>query len=259
MAPNDVSIDGDETDPSVSQDSLSQRSRQTNEKTGKLKSSFDPGKWQGKDGLPFRPTPEFLNLAEPVVRSERTLLGYDRLYVFWQAIRNLASVPGAVAEIGTYRGGSAYFIASAFAATTGGEVPLRVFDTFEGHPARAVSEHDPFHPAGKFKDNSYDDVREYLSPFSRVQIYRGDVLEALPRLDESAYRLVHVDTDLYQPTLACLDYFGPRLSSGGVFVIDDYASRKCPGVPKAVVEYLDRTTGFQVWDMRTEQLMLVKR
>jgi hypothetical protein len=137
-------------------------------------------------------------------------------------------------------------------------VPLRVFDTFEGHPARAISEHD-LHTAGKFKDNSYDDVRGYLSPFSRIQFYRGDVLDALPRLDESAYRLVHVDTDLYQPTLACLDYFGPRLSSGGVIVIDDYASRKCPGVPKAVVEYLDRTTGFQVWDMRTEQLVLVKR
>jgi O-methyltransferase len=81
----------------------------------------------------------------------------------------------------------------------------------------------------------------------------------LPNLEESPYRLVHIDTDLYQPTIVCLDYFGQRISPGGVIVIDDYASKKCPGVPKAVSEYLARTDQFQSWDMRTEQLMLVKR
>jgi hypothetical protein len=76
-------------------------------------------------------------------------------------------------------------------------------------------------------------------------------------LPESKYRLVHIDTDLYQPTVACLDYFGDRMSPGGVIVIDDYASRKCPGVPKAVSEYMDRTDRFQTWDLRTEQLILI--
>lgn len=68
-----------------------------------------------------------------------------------------------------------------------------------------------------------------------------------------------IDTDLYQPTIDCLDYFGPRLTSGGVVIIDDCASKKCPGVPRAVVEYLARTAAFHAWDMRTEQLMLLKR
>ena len=228
----------------------------------------DPDKWihrrmekyrKGKDAVAFRPDAAFFELADQVVRSERTLLGYDRLYVFWQAIRNLDGVPGAAAEIGAYRGGSAYFIASALGSITGGEVPFHVFDTFEGHPAGAISEHDPFHRAGQFSGTSYEDVREYLSPFALLRIHRGDVLTSLPRLDESTYRLVHIDTDLYFPTKACLEYFGPRLSAVGVFVLDDYASGKCAVVRTALLEYLEQTEAFQVWDMRTEQLMLVKR
>ena len=229
--------------------------------------SRDPGKWihrpmdsyRGKDRLEFRPSDAFFTLADFVMRKRRTLLGYDRLYVFWQAIGNLVNVPGAAAEIGSYRGGSAYFIASAFVSMTGSEIPMHVFDTFEGHPAEAVTEHDPFHRAGQFQRTTYDKVRKYLSPFTQLQIHKGDVLLSLPHLEESSYRLVHIDTDLYQPTVACLDYFGARMSPGGVIVLDDYASVKCPGVPKALSEYMDRTDQFQVWDLRTEQLILIKR
>jgi O-methyltransferase len=234
----------------------------------KEKRPRDPEKWihrpiekyrKGKHAFAYRPGPEFFELADPVVRSERTLLGYDRLYVFWQAIQNVSQVPGSVAEIGTYRGGSAYFIASALRTVTGQDVPFLVFDTFEGHPAAAISEQDPFHTAGQFSGTSYDDVRAYLAPFPRIQMHQGDVSTVLPRLESSAYRLVHIDTDLFQPTLACLQYFGTRLSPGGVCVLDDYASAKCPGVRAAVGQYLDDTDAFQAWDVRTEQLMLVKR
>jgi hypothetical protein len=234
----------------------------------KEKRSRDPGKWihrrmekyrKGKHALEFRPGPAFFALADPVVESKRTLLGYDRLYVFWQAIRNVAGVPGEAAEIGSFRGGSACFVASAFVEVTGEEVPMHVFDTFEGHPEQAITEHDPFHTAGQFSATSFDDVCAYLSAFRLLQVYKGDVSASLPRLQEAAYRLVHIDTDLYQPTSACLDYFGRRMSPGGVIVIDDYASQKCAGVRKAVVEYMERSDEFDAWDMRTEQLMIVKR
>jgi O-methyltransferase len=228
----------------------------------------DPEQWTRRStekyrkyrySVEFRPGQAFFDLADPLVQSKRTLLSYDRLYVFWQVIHNVANVPGVVAEIGSYRGGSAYFVASRFASVIGEEVPMHVFDTFEGHPEQAITEHDPFHEAGKFSKTSYEDVRAYLSSFQLLQVHKGDVSASLPHLEEAAYRLVHIDTDLYQPTIACLEYFAPRMSPRGVIVVDDYASPKCAGVPKAVVEYLEGTDAFDVWDMRTEQLMLVKR
>jgi hypothetical protein len=217
-------------------------------------------KHRHNDALHYRPDNDFFRLADPIVRSGRTLLGYDRLYVFWQAARNVADVAGAAAEIGSYRGGSAFFIASALARHSGAEVPMHVFDTFEGHPQEAITDRDEqFQAAGQFSATSYDDVREYLASIPQLEIHQGDVSASLPHLEESSYRLVHIDTDLYEPTMACLKYFGARLSAGGAIVIDDYTSTKCPGVPKAAFEYLDDTDAFQVWDMRSGQLLLVKR
>ncbi|MFW5652494.1 MAG: TylF/MycF/NovP-related O-methyltransferase [Planctomycetota bacterium] len=41
-------------------------------------------------------------------------------------------------------------------------------------------------------------------------------------LADRRYRFVHIDVDVYEPTLACLEFFWPRLSPGGAIVIDDY-------------------------------------
>jgi len=238
------------------------------QKTQEDKRPRDPERWirrviekyrKWKPRLPFRPEPAFFEIADEVVRPKKTLLGYDRLYVFWQVIHNVANISGDVAEIGSYRGGSAYFIAKSFIQIVGHELPIHVFDTFEGHPEEAITEDDSYHTAGRFGGTDYETVCAFLSPFAELSIHKGDVLKSLPQLPDTTYRLVHIDTDLYQPTLVCLDYFGPRMSPGGVIVVDDYSSPKCDGVPKATLEYLERTDDFQVWDMRTEQLMLVRR
>jgi O-methyltransferase len=209
---------------------------------------------------PLHPHNDFFALADEVVADERTLLGYDRLYVLWQAARNVADLPGAVAEIGSYRGGSAHFLAKSFIKFTGSEVPFHIFDTFEGHPAAAITDNDAFHTPGQFgSGTSYECVRALLAPFAQLTIHQGDVSDSLPHLADDTYRLVHIDTDLYQPTGACLEYFGPRVCSGGVIVVDDYGAPKCVGVPKAVDEYLARVDQFQAWDTRTDQLLLIKR
>lgn len=44
---------------------------------------------------------EFYAVALPVVKSDRTLLGYDRLYVLWQAVRNAAGLQLPAFEIGS--------------------------------------------------------------------------------------------------------------------------------------------------------------
>ena len=242
---------------------------QNEERPDDEKRPRDPEKWiqrpilkyrKGKGAMEFRPDAKFFALADAVVGTERTLLGYDRLYVFWQAVRNLDGVAGNAVEVGTYRGGSAFFIASAFRALHGAGVRLDAFDTFEGHPAAALSDQDTRHRhAGIFDETSYADVREYLSQLPEVQVHQCDVLQALPGLAETTYRLAHIDTDLYLPTKACLEYFGARLSPNGIIVLDDYSSKTCPGVRDAAVEYLADHREYQVWDQRTKQLVLIKR
>lgn len=203
--------------------------------------------------------PVFLNIARPVLDDRRTQLGYDRLYVLWQAVTNVAHLALPAAEIGSYRGGTSFFLARAFQALAGGDRELHVVDTFEGHPESRISAQDAEHQRGKFTGTSYEEVRGYLAPFPRVQIHKGEASEILRGWPEMQFCLVHLDVDLYEPTRECLEYFGPRLAPGGVIVMDDFGAPNCPGVSLAAREFLERGPAFQQWDAHTEQLVLIKR
>lgn len=206
------------------------------------------------DRFPHRPDAAFFALAETVHADKRTLLGLDRLYSLWQAARLVARVSGDIAEVGVFRGGSSWFLSQAVKHFSGAEVDLHAFDTFTGHPS--VTKHDPFHTAGRFSETTLADVQHYLAPLPSVTLHAGDVLETLRHHAPPRLRLVHIDTDLYEPTLACLNYFAERTSPGGVIVVDDYGARKCEGVIQAVADAA--LEGFHAWDLRTEQLLLIR-
>lgn len=204
--------------------------------------------------------PQFTALADEVKAHGRTMLARKRLWMLWQCVGNVAPLAGAAAEIGAYQGGSAYFIAAAFKARLGHEVPLEVIDTFAGHPQEKLSGHDsPVHadPA-KFTATSYESVAGYLGAFERVTVRKGEFAAVAPQLPDRDYRLVHVDVDLYVPAFECLRYFGPRLVQGGIVVLDDYGKPSCPGIRRAADEYL-AAGGFQTWNALSRQLVLVKR
>jgi hypothetical protein len=84
----------------------------------------------------------------------------------------------------------------------------------------------------------YEEVSAQIwAPFPRVAIHRGWLPESLKGLDELRYRFVHIDVDLYEPTLGCFEYFYPRLVPGGVIVTDDY---NWPGGRRAVDHFCAR-------------------
>jgi hypothetical protein len=49
---------------------------------------------------------------------------------------------------------------------------------------------------------------------------------------------VHIDVDLYQPTLDSIRFFYPRLAPGGIILCDDYGYSSCPGAKGAFDEYM---------------------
>jgi hypothetical protein len=69
--------------------------------------------------------------------------------------------------------------------------------------------------------------------------------------------LMHIDTDLYQPTKDALHLLFDRLSPGAIVIVDDYGNVSCPGVTAAVDEY-GAETGRQPIFLISGQAMLVK-
>jgi hypothetical protein len=203
----------------------------------------------------------FLPLAQQVKNQRRTMLTRERLWIIWQGARNVAKLEGAAAEVGSFRGGSAYFIAAAFVANVGHEVPVEVIDTFTGHPETKLSDEDAsrHRDEAHFLDTSYDNVVDYLSGFEQVRVHDGEFSDVARRPPDQRYRLVHIDVDLYESAIDCLRYFAPRIVEGGIIVLDDYGSRSCPGIIKAAREFLASEHGFQSWNPMTKQLVLVRQ
>jgi hypothetical protein len=200
----------------------------------------------------------FYKIANRVISDGKTFLSHDRLYILWQSIRNVRFVFLPAVEVGSYRGGSAFFIATALNELLGTEVPLHVIDTFEGHPDKVSQEFDNQHVQGYFSDTSFEDVQSYLSGFSKVIMHKGEFTSVAKELSVIQYGFVHIDVDIYQSILDCLNYFGERIVEGGVIVVDDYGAPSCPGVERAVKEYLQKHNNFYVWQPFTEQIILVK-
>ena len=62
----------------------------------------------------------------------------------------------------------------------------------------------------------------YLSSNDFITLYKGIIPKTLPSQDPDQYDFVHLDLDLYEGTIAALNYFYPRLNNHGNIQIDDY-------------------------------------
>jgi len=206
--------------------------------------------------------PPFAEMAREVVSHNKTLLGYDRLYTLYQAIisvKNTSIQDGSIAEVGVYKGGSAYFIAMLAEKFIGNKTKIFVFDTFEGHAESDIDHRlDGPHTTDKFKDTSFDEVSKYLSVFNNVVVYRGRFQDQCSQIQEESFSFVHVDVDIYEPTVACLHFFSSHLKAGGIMVVDDYGYKTCEGAKQAVDEFMDRNHRFIKFHLTTGQCLLVK-
>src|SRR5207237_6870116 len=177
--------------------------------------------------------PKLADLEDITIRSiiqrahGRTLLTDDRLENLARLARSVRPLPGELAELGAYQGGSASVIAGACP-----EKRLRLFDTWEGIPEDDQVEGG--HSKGEFAAD-FDEVKQFLQLYN-VEYFRGRFPDTAPGSngDNTRYAFVHLDSDTYQSTKAGLEYFLPRLISGGVCVLDDYQWERCPGVELAV-------------------------
>lgn len=213
--------------------------------------------------IDIRSLPWFDMLARQVISQKRTLLYYDRLYTIYQALFRIkvaiGDSPANMAEVGVYKGGGSYFIAATLQMLKWESATLHCLDTFEGHASQDVRAEDPHQRASSFSDTSFESVKGYLSQFPNIQVYKGRIQETSPQIEEKTFCFVHLDMDLYEPTVFSLKFFDRRLLSGGVIIVDDYGFLTCPGVKQAVDEFMEGNTHYFGLHLLTGQYILAKR
>ena len=161
---------------------------------------------------------------------------------------------GDVADLGSYRGGSALILRRLAPDAT-----LHLFDTWAGTPHDDELCH---HKRGEWKADLAD-CKKIVGDGKDTVYHRGVFpgsakCEEDPAfsewMDKRQFCFVYVDMDTYMSTRDAIRFFWPRLVPGGKMVFDDYGWEPCAGVKKAVDEFFGRPEPFpDLFDMRVMQ------
>ena len=63
---------------------------------------------------------------------------------------------------------------------------------------------------------------ERFSEFENLKVIKGSVPSSLKTVDVGTVNFLHLDMNSWQAELGALDYFLPRMSQGGVIILDDF-------------------------------------
>jgi O-methyltransferase len=173
-------------------------------------------------GLPARKP--VLDAILTVKRQRKMATTLIDAYQLVAAARSTAKLPGAAAEVGVFKGATARLILDALPNKT-----LHLCDTFEGLP----DSQDGL-DKGQFC-GTLEEVRQYLDD-PRVQFHRGYFpRDTAHEIENERFAFVHLDVDYYDGTLAALEFFWPRMVTGGIVLTHDYVL--LPGPTKAFDEF----------------------
>lgn len=191
---------------------------------------------------------DVVRLIRRVRRERRWLVTSNEAYIVYSLARSQAKRDAAMAEVGTYQGGTAKMICEAK-----GDRPLHVFDTFEGLPDPAVQDGKVHRP--KQYACSLESVQGYLTGYPNVTFHKGRFPDTAGPVESLRFSFVHFDVDLYEGTRGCLEFFYPRMLPGGVMLSHDYSI--LAGVRTAFAEFLaDKPE--ELIELPTTQCMVVK-
>lgn len=190
----------------------------------------------------FRACFAIRNRPVPIERKHRHMALVAQL-------RSVFGHAGEIAECGCYRGLSAWMICETLNEENGGfdGTGFHIFDSFAGLSEPSAEDllteatEDRARLAkmlhkGRFA-HAEDKVRRNLAAFPGITYHAGWLPQSLEGQPERRYRFVHVDVDLYAPSLGALEYFYPRLVPGGLILTDDYG---WPGSRLAFDEFCGR-------------------
>jgi hypothetical protein len=177
---------------------------------------------------------------------------HERIATLVDATRYIQNqkIDGDVVECGVWRGGSMQAVAlTLISMGASDQRHLWLYDTFEGMPPPqdedvAVRNGRPAREIWNRRGGSWcaaplSDVKARFDglgiPDGNIHYIQGRVEETIPENLPEAIALLRLDTDWYESTLHELEHLYPRLTSGGVLILDDYGYWQ--GSRQAVDEY----------------------
>jgi O-methyltransferase len=186
--------------------------------------------------------------------SPFTMTSPERIFALRQSVQYLVqnNIQGDFVECGVWRGGSMMAVARTLQGLGVTEKNLYLFDTFDGMSAPTQDDvafngesaiellaqsAQKANPVRAY--SALDEVKRNLLstgyPAERMFFIEGKVEDTIPAQMPERIALLRLDTDWFESTYHELLHLYPRLSPGGVLIIDDYGH--WAGARKAVDRY----------------------
>jgi hypothetical protein len=137
-----------------------------------------------------------------------------------------------------------------------------LLDTFAGIDSRFVTDEERDagileRNEGEFYVGGVDVVRENFSEWERVRIVVGAVPESLVEVDCNQVAYLHLDMNCAPPEVAAFEFFWPKMVTGGIVLLDDYAYRGYESQKRAMDTVAGRA-GVKILSLPTGQGIIVK-
>mgnify|MGYP000252801691 FL=1 len=185
----------------------------------------------------------------------------ERKFVLWTLAKSVKGIAGDTVECGVFSGGGSFLISKVLCE--GSDRVHHVFDSFEGlsEPSENDSPLSSVAPQWTKGDLSvpFDVVKTNLQDCKSIKFYPGWIPDEFIGVIDKKFVFVHIDVDLYEPTLESLKFFYERLVPGGVLLCDDYGSYWCSGARKAFDEFILTCEEQSVIHLPTQQGFIIKR
>ena len=167
-----------------------------------------------------------------------------------------------IIEFGTDRGGTLTTI-SKFIKEDSNIFAVDSFGFFADEIKKNVSKYDehyqgkyrPFTKKTRFKNFDHEIMTKNLNEILKSKNSKLETLVGyFPNLEQKnmekianlKFSFVHLDFDLYQPTIDCFKFIENRLEKNAIILVDDYNFINQEGVKKAVADLkIDLNTGIQ--------------
>ena len=176
----------------------------------------------------------------------------SKILSHYEIYKMIKEVPGEIIECGVFKGAS-YLRFAMFREIFGNPFSKKIigFDTFSKFPETTFQ--DDNKARNKFINSAGSDsiskdqllkILDNKGLNKHVDLIEGDITETVPSYvkanPELKISLLNLDTDIYEPAVTILEHLYPKITKGGILMLDDYGTH--PGETKAVDEYFKNKT-----------------
>lgn len=171
----------------------------------------------------------------------------SKILAHYELFKMINQVPGAIVECGVLKGAS-FSRFSMFREIFSNSFSKKLigFDTFGKFPETSFNDdkkprEQQITSAGleSISKEQLFDVLKNKGIEKNIELIEGDITKTVPDYiknnPELKISLLNLDTDIYEPAVTILENLYPRITKGGILILDDYET--FPGEAKAVDDY----------------------